>query len=114
MLAKNPDEIAVGQIVRALDGMLAPIACASKKYYRKCDDCPSEGKCRVRLMMMDVRNSISNVLDHRSLADMRGLVAEAKPRRNAPAKAPASTSKAPSKKRTSPPRAKAARAAARP
>jgi DNA-binding IscR family transcriptional regulator len=63
----------VGQIVRALDGPLAPIACASRKFYRRCDDCPAEVQCNVRLMMVEVRNAIALVLDNRSLAAMRAL-----------------------------------------
>jgi Rrf2 family protein len=73
VLAKSPSQIMVGEIVRALDGPLAPIACASKGYYRRCDDCPAEGACAVRLMMLEVRNSIAAVLDNRSLASMRAL-----------------------------------------
>lgn len=73
MLAKNSSQIMVGDIVRALDGPLAPIACASKRYYRPCEDCQSEEHCQVRLMMLEVRNSIAAVLDTRSLADMRAL-----------------------------------------
>jgi Rrf2 family protein len=72
VLAKAPSEIMVGEIVRALDGPLAPIACASKGYYRRCEDC-TEGNCAVRLMMLEVRNSIAFVLDRRSLAQMRAL-----------------------------------------
>jgi len=73
VLAKPASDIMVGQIVRALDGPLAPIACASKGYYRRCDDCPSERACHVRLMMMEVRNAIADVLDNRSLAEMCAL-----------------------------------------
>jgi Rrf2 family protein len=113
VLARSAEEIAVGEIVRALDGMLAPIACASKKYYRKCDDCPSEGKCRVRLMM-EVRASISNVLDHRSLADMRRLGAERPPQRRGPSRSTTLTERVPPAKRNSPTRAKATKAASRP
>ena len=72
VLAKSPSDIMVGEIVRALDGPLAPIACASKGYYRRCEDC-TEGNCAVRLMMLEVRNSIAFVLDRRSLAQMRAL-----------------------------------------
>jgi Rrf2 family protein len=78
VLARSASEITVGHIVRALDGMLAPIACASKNYYRKCDDCRMESKCSVRLMMVDVRNAIADVLDNRSLEDMRALAGTAK------------------------------------
>ena len=73
VLARPPTEIMVGEIVRALDGPLAPIACASKGYYRRCEDCPTEGHCTVRLMMLEVRNAIASVLDRRSLAEMRAL-----------------------------------------
>jgi len=78
VLATSASNITVGHIVRALDGMLAPIACASKNYYRKCDDCQTESKCTVRLMMIDVRNAISDVLDNSSLEDMRALAGPCK------------------------------------
>ncbi len=73
VLAKPAAEIRVGDIVRTLDGPLAPIACASKNYYRRCDDCRTEAHCHVRLMMLEVREAIARVLDHHSLADMRAL-----------------------------------------
>eukprot|EP01037_Dinobryon_pediforme_P017849 gene17849-18078_t len=73
VLAKPASEIMIGQIIRALDGPLAPIPCASRVFYRRCDDCVTEAKCTVRLMMMEVRNAIADVLDHRSLAEMREL-----------------------------------------
>ncbi|GBD49475.1 RrF2 family transcriptional regulator [Methylopila sp. Yamaguchi] len=73
MLSKSPDDITVGAIVRALDGPLAPIACASRSAYVPCDDCEDVRSCQVRLMMLEVRNAISTVLDHRTLAEMRDL-----------------------------------------
>jgi Rrf2 family protein len=71
-LAKPPHEITVGQIIRVLDGPLAPIRCASHNYYRPCDDCDEE-QCEVRIMMYEVRNAIARVLDHRTLAELRAL-----------------------------------------
>ena len=38
-LARTPAEIAVGHVLRVLDGPLAPIACASRTAYRRCSDC---------------------------------------------------------------------------
>jgi len=73
VLAKSPIDIMVGEIVRALDGPLAPIACASRNFYRRCDDCIFEGNCSVRLMMIEVRDATALVLDNRSLAAMRAL-----------------------------------------
>ncbi len=74
-LARPANQITVGQIVRALDGPLAPISCASVTAYRACEDCGDERACAVRLVMVKARNAISEVLDNVSLAEMRGLAA---------------------------------------
>ena len=70
MLARPADGIGIGNIIRVLDGPLAPIQCASKTLYQRCDDCVDETKCAVRLVMMDVRNALANVLDNQSLAQV--------------------------------------------
>jgi Rrf2 family protein len=74
-LARPASQITVGNIVRVLDGPLAPIQCASVTAYRACDDCSDERACAVRLMMVKARNAIAEVLDNHSLADMRALSA---------------------------------------
>ncbi len=68
-LAKPPSEITLGQIFRVLDGPLAPIKCVSQMSYESCG-CPDEQTCGLRLVMSDVRNAISAILDHTSLADV--------------------------------------------
>jgi len=77
-LAKTPDQITVGAIVRVLDGPLAPIACASHTRYQPCDDC-DVATCQVRHMMVDVRNAIAAVLDKTTLAEMRDMDGQALP-----------------------------------
>jgi Rrf2 family protein len=72
-LARPAHEIKVGHIVRVLDGPLAPVACASKNSYRRCEDCADELHCCVRLVMLEARNAIATVLDSRTLAEMRAL-----------------------------------------
>ncbi len=72
-LARPAHEIRVGAIVRALDGPLAPIPCASVTAFRPCGDCRDLKTCAVRLIMIEARNAIANVLDNRSLAEMRML-----------------------------------------
>ncbi len=69
-LARPASEIAIGQVVRVLDGPLAPVPCASQTRYRRCEDC-DEATCEVRRMMLEVRHAIAEVLDGRSLAAMR-------------------------------------------
>ena len=73
VLARAPDSIRVGDIVRALDGMLAPIGCASRTFYRRCDDCAVDRPCQVQIVMMQARDAISSVLDSRTLSEMREL-----------------------------------------
>ena len=68
-LAKPPTEISLGQIVRVLDGPLAPVKCVSQIAYEPCG-CPDEATCGLRLVMGDVRNAISDLLDGTSLADV--------------------------------------------
>jgi len=69
-LARLPAEIKVGHVVRVLDGPLAPIPCASRTRYERCEDC-DEATCQVRHMMLEVRHAMAEVLDNRSLAEMR-------------------------------------------
>jgi Rrf2 family protein len=72
-LARPADEIRVGDIVRALDGPLAPLPCASKSRFRPCEDCPDHGRCAVRLVMQEAQRALSDVLDGCSLAQMRQM-----------------------------------------
>ncbi|MDP0498472.1 MAG: Rrf2 family transcriptional regulator [Verrucomicrobiota bacterium JB022] len=67
--AKPTREIKIGEIVRLLDGPLAPIGCASKTAYERCS-CPDETHCGLRMLMIDVRNAVSNILDRYSLHDV--------------------------------------------
>jgi len=71
-LARPPENIQVGHVVRVLDGPLAPFPCASRTQYEPCEDCDM-ATCQVRHMMLDVRNAIADVLDKTSLAEMRLL-----------------------------------------
>jgi Rrf2 family protein len=68
-LAKPAREITLGQIFRILDGPVAPIKCVSQMAYEPCG-CPDEQTCGLRLAMSDVRNSIADILDNTSLADI--------------------------------------------
>jgi Rrf2 family protein len=76
-LARPAHLISVGQIVRVLDGPLAPIQCASVTAHRSCADCGDEHACSVRLMMIKARNAVADVLDNHMLADMRKLSGQA-------------------------------------
>jgi len=70
MLARAAGDIKLGQVIRAVDGPLAPIACASRSAYEPCRDCKSVRSCAVRLTMTKVRDAMSEVLDRMTIADM--------------------------------------------
>lgn len=72
-LARSPREITLGEIVRALDGPLAPIGCASRTAYQACEDCADVAGCVVRRIMLEVRDAMAAVLDRRTLADMHAM-----------------------------------------
>jgi Rrf2 family protein len=65
-LAKPMKAIKMGDVVRLIDGKLAPIGCASETEYEKCS-CPDEVHCGLRMLMIDVRNAIANILDRYTL-----------------------------------------------
>ena len=75
-LAKAPAEITLGQVVRTLDGPLAPIQCVSQMAYERCV-CDDEATCGLRLAMLDVRNAIAEILDKTTLADVSPRVEKA-------------------------------------
>jgi len=70
-LLKSPDTITLGQVIRILDGPLAPIGCVSKTAYQKCQDCPyaDTARCPIQQVMLDVRNAIAAILDNYTLRD---------------------------------------------
>jgi Rrf2 family protein len=72
-LARPANEIRIGAIVRVLDGPLAPLPCASVTAFRACTDCRDLRTCVVRLIMVEARNAIADVLDNRTLDDLPAL-----------------------------------------
>lgn len=68
-IARDAATIKMGELVRSLDGPLAPISCASHTAYERCT-CPDEEHCGLRMLMIDVRNAVSNILDRYSLHDV--------------------------------------------
>jgi Rrf2 family protein len=86
-LIKPPSKVTLGQVIRILDGPLAPIGCVSKTAYQKCVDCPYAAKahCPLQHVMGGVRNAIADILDNYSLEDftsgMSGVRRSSLPRR---------------------------------
>jgi Rrf2 family protein len=67
VLARDPEKIALGQVVRHFEGVLAPIGCVSASNYVRCTQ---EPVCRFRRVFLDIRNQIADRMDQTSLADL--------------------------------------------
>jgi DNA-binding IscR family transcriptional regulator len=63
------DQIRFGEVIRLIDGPLAPICCVSVTQYARCT-CPDEDHCGLRMLMLDVRNAIAEILDRYTLAEI--------------------------------------------
>jgi Rrf2 family protein len=73
-LSRPQDKITFGEVIRATEGPLALIHCASRKFYRRCADCPDELACELRAVMAAARDKLASVLDHTTLADAGSFV----------------------------------------
>lgn len=72
---KEPvDKIMIGDVIRLMDGPLAPVPCVSKTAYAKCGECRDEWACPIRAVMRKVRDAISDIVDSTSLEDMLRMV----------------------------------------
>ena len=71
ILARNPNKISMGEVVRHFDGILAPIDCVSVSGYQRCSQ---ESVCRFRRVFFDARNYVANLMDRTTLAEVaKGL-----------------------------------------
>lgn len=70
VLNRPAEQITLGEIARLMDGPLAPIPCASVTAYEPCPSCPEPASCQLSILMRKVRDSISDILDSTTLADM--------------------------------------------
>lgn len=68
-LALHPVDVRYGDIVRLTRGSLALVPCASRFDYHTCENCVTEDECRLRKIMVLVRDETARILDGISLAD---------------------------------------------
>lgn len=69
LLRKPAAEITFGEVLRIIDGPLAPLPCLSRIAYRRCEDCNSEAECEIRHVFARVTEATRDVLDNTTLAD---------------------------------------------
>ena len=81
LLNRDPQDIPIGEVIRLMDGPLAPVSCVSHTAYARCSECVDEKSCCIRLVMKEVRDAIADVLDQTSLAAMVAKGQRARKRR---------------------------------
>jgi Rrf2 family protein len=69
VLIRNPADVTIGNILRAIDGPIAPLGCLSRSAYRPCPDCPDEEACAVRKVFGDIFAATILLMDATTLAD---------------------------------------------
>ncbi len=69
-LAVSPATLTIGRIVRVFEGDLAPVPCLGDSAPAKCPECAELATCGIRLVMAEVKEAVSSVLDRITLAEM--------------------------------------------
>ena len=69
VLLRPADKLTFGEVLRLIDGPIAPLPCLSKIAYRRCADCQDEATCEIRHVFAGVVNAQREVLDHTTFAD---------------------------------------------
>jgi Rrf2 family protein len=68
-LGLTPVDIRYGDIIRLTRGSLALVPCASRNAHEHCANCLPESECRLRALMLTLRDEMAEMLDRMTLAD---------------------------------------------
>jgi Rrf2 family protein len=74
-LRRSPELVTLAEVIRRIEGPLAPIRCVSERFYKPCS-CPDEARCGVRSVMKDVRDAIVKILEGVTVAELCRRVRE--------------------------------------
>ena len=67
---KKPADISIPDLLRTIDGPIAPLPCLSRSAYHRCDDCTDEATCRIRKVFAEVFWSYLVIIESLTLEDM--------------------------------------------
>lgn len=70
VLNKPPREVPLSELMRLIDGPIAPLPCLSRRAYQRCEDCTDEATCRLRQVFGQVFWSYLVLIDSLTLADL--------------------------------------------
>lgn len=61
-LRRAPEQVTLAEVIRYIEGPLAPVSCVSERFYERCT-CPDESRCGIRSVMREVREAIVKILE---------------------------------------------------
>jgi len=70
VLIKPAESVSIGEVLRMIDGPIAPLPCLSRKAYHPCEDCRDEAACRIRRVFGDLFSAYLLMLESLTLADL--------------------------------------------
>ena len=70
VLIKSPREVPLSELMRLIDGPIAPLPCLSRRAYQRCEDCADEAACQLRKVFGQVFWSYLVLIDSLTLADL--------------------------------------------
>ncbi len=73
LLRIDPARVNLAQVLRVIDGPIAPTPCVSLNFYVKCDDCEDEVTCALKPIMERVRDANLGVYENTSLLTFQNL-----------------------------------------
>ncbi|ABA81722.1 Rrf2 family transcriptional regulator [Rhodobacter sphaeroides] len=88
LLIKEPAQVPLSELLRMIDGPIAPLPCLSRRSYQKCEDCTDEETCRIRKVFAGIFWSYLVLIDSLTLADLVGVPAAAEQILAAPIRLP--------------------------
>ena len=68
-LSRPPEKITLAEVIRHVEGALAPVSCVSERFYEKCS-CPDEARCAIRSVMKEARDAVVKVVERVTVAEL--------------------------------------------
>jgi Rrf2 family protein len=68
-LSRPPEDITLAEIIRHIEGALAPVSCVSERFYEKCS-CPNEARCAIRSVMKEARDAVVKIVERITVAEL--------------------------------------------
>ena len=69
-LLMKPADVSIPDLLRTIDGPIAPLPCLSRSAYQRCEDCADEASCRIRKVFAEVFWSYLVIIESLTLQDM--------------------------------------------